>query len=181
MNISKALKLKNRLAGDVSKLQDIARRENSRRSDNLSQIDVDNVFGSLKKTSETLALLKASISRASAPIAIKLAFLSELKNYVNWISGLPTREGEEKVSYGHSSEVEVFKWTAYLNRQALDLEIANIQTKINNLQDEIDDFNSSTTIDLVVPNTEPLSEQASDSVNVGFSEAPLDNKEEKHS
>lgn len=183
MNIAKALKVKNRLAGDLSKLQEVARRENSRRNDNPSQIDVDKIFGVLKQTSETLARLKASISRASAPIADKLAFLTELKNYINWVSCLPTREGEEKVSYGHSSEIAVYNWTAYLNRQNLDLEIESIQIKINALQDEIDEFNASTTIDLAMLNSVTQPEQVTEPAEAGFSEnvSAKNSKKEKHS
>ena len=40
MNIAKALKVKNRLIGQIQKQQDIVMRENSRRNDNPSTIDV---------------------------------------------------------------------------------------------------------------------------------------------
>lgn len=147
MNISKALKAKNRIAGEISKLQDILRRENSKRNDNPSSVDVNQVFIDLKNSTESLIQLKASISRASANISDKLCRISELKNFINWLNSLPTKEGEEKISYGHSSEIYTYKWTAFLNRQSLDKLIDETQLQVNNLQDEIDDYNAKTIID----------------------------------
>jgi hypothetical protein len=147
MNISKALKVKNRLAGEVSKLQDIVRRENSRRSDNPSKINVEEAYGSLFNIINSLIALKSSISRASAPISDKLSQLSELKTHVNWVSSLPTREGVEKVSYGHSKDVHDYEWTAFFNRERLDAEVETLQEEINKLQDEVDDYNAKTSVD----------------------------------
>lgn len=147
MNISKALKVKNRLAGEVSKLQDIVRRENSRRNDNTSSIEVEKTYEDLKNTLNLLVSLKASISRASSPIADKLSRLSELKNHINWLSSIPTSEGEEKISYGHSADIYTYTWKAFLNREQLDGEIEKNQTEINLLQDEIDEFNAKTAVD----------------------------------
>jgi uncharacterized protein Veg len=147
MNIAKALKVKNRLAGEVSKLQDIVRRENSRRNDNPSKVNVEESYSSLFNTINSLIALKASISRASAAIADKLSRLTELKAHINWINSLPTREGIEKISYGHSKDVHDYEWTAFFNRERLDAEIEVLQDEINKLQDEVDDYNAKTSVD----------------------------------
>ena len=144
MNVSKSLKVKNRLTGELAKLQEVAYRENSRRNDNLSKVDVAGVFAEIASTRNKLVNLKAAIVQASAPIAESLARLTELKGHINWLSGLRVREGEEKVSYG--DQVETYTWTAYLNRERLDEQIGLTQMATEALQDEIDEFNAKTQV-----------------------------------
>jgi hypothetical protein len=146
MNIAKALKTKNRFAGEISKLQEIFRRENSKRSDNTSSVDAQKVYADLLLQLDRITRLKGSISRASAPIAEKLVRLSELKGIINWLQGVPYKEGEEKASYG-TKEVYTYEWKAFLNREKLDEQVDLFQVEINQLQDEIDDFNAKTQID----------------------------------
>lgn len=158
MNIAKALKVKNRLVGDIKKYQEIAYRENSRRSDNPSKINVEEVFTALNKTRMTLVQLKTAIVKASAPIAYELTALAEVKQILYWISTIPTREGDEKVSYGMSNEPEVYKWVAHVNREKLDMIVIALQQDANDLQDKIDDFNATTQIDEFLPQTQPETE-----------------------
>jgi hypothetical protein len=147
MNLAKALKTKNRLVGEIMQLQEVARRENSRRSDSLSKVDVADVFETLMKKRQSLQALRGAIAQATAPISLKLAQLSETKTYMNWLNGLPVREGEEKVSIGGmKGEVLTFQWTAFINRETLDEMIADYQRVINDRQDEIDDFNAQTQV-----------------------------------
>ena len=65
MNISKALKIKNRLVGELVKLQEIAKRENSRRNDNISKVDCGEVFNQIGVTRTKLVALKSAIVEAS--------------------------------------------------------------------------------------------------------------------
>ena len=146
MKISKALKVKNRLAGEVAALKDIFKRENSRRNDNPSKVSPEEVLNSLTAKRKELIVLKGKISIASAGIAQSLSNLAELKLQKNFLAGLPTREGEEVSFVGRDQEKLVYTWTAFLNREALDDLLAAIQDQINNLQDEVDTFNASTDI-----------------------------------
>ena len=146
MNISKSLKVKNRIINELTKLQEVAKRENSRRSDNPSQVDIANVFSRLSNIRTELVQLKAAIVQASAPISPALAELAETKSYINWISGLSVREGTELVAYGSSKEPISYTWSAFYNRSRLDEVLTQLQLKANNLQDEIDDFNAQTQV-----------------------------------
>ena len=147
MTINKALKVKNRLAGELSRLLEIAKRENSRRSDSTSTVDVEKVFGMIQEVRLKIATSKGELSIASAPIAAKLAELSELKTYINWLNGLPVREGQELVAIGQK-EVKEYTWTAFYNRQKLDGLLKDYQIIISNLQDEIDEFNAITKVNI---------------------------------
>lgn len=144
MNIAKALKVKNRLAGEVSKLMEQVKRENSRRNDNPSTVDVAKLFEKLTETRGKLVKLKAGINIASAPAAELLVAMDELKGHMNWLCGLPTREGQEIVPI--RDQAVGYQWTAFVNRERLDELIAKHQEEINKLQDQIDDFNAKTDI-----------------------------------
>lgn len=146
MNISKALKIKNRLVGEVNRLQELIRRENSRRNDNLSKIDPKSVFEELTQTRQKLINLRGAINEASSPLSTKLVELTENKAFLNSVKSIPTREGEEVTFVGTNREKLVYTWTAYLNQEAIDKIVVDYQNKINNLQDEIDLFNASTSV-----------------------------------
>lgn len=145
MKIHKALKVKNRLAGEVAQLQQIFNRENSRRNDNPSKIDPATVLRDLNKKREELFNLKGAISQATAPIQPLLAELEERKSEINFMNSVPCREGTEIVPM-HQSEPIKYVWKAYMTRAELDDRVAALQLRINNLQDQIDDFNAKTDI-----------------------------------
>lgn len=147
MNISKALKVKNRLAGEVSRLQDIFKRENSRRNDNVSQVDPKAAYEAVITAFDKLVQLKGAINRATAKIAPKLAELAEYKTYLNYIQSVPVREGPETVQGSYGKDPLSYIWKAFLNRAAIDEKVAHYQEKINALQDEIDEFNAKTKVD----------------------------------
>ncbi len=146
MKITKALKVKNRLAGEVANLQEILKRENSRRNDNPSKVNPETVFKDLAAKRAELFGLKAKINAASSKITDKLAELEERKQEKNYFAGMPTREGEEVSFVGRDQEKLVYTWTAFLNREKLDIFLADRQNQINELQDAIDTFNASTDI-----------------------------------
>ncbi len=147
MNISKALKVKNRLVGEVNRLKDIIRRENSRRDDNTSKIDVSLVVEELRQASVKLASIKASIQKANSGIFNDLALLEESKSTLNWLKTLPTREGEEVSFIGRDQEKLVHLWTAHYNQERLDKEVKKFEDLISSLQDTIDDYNAKTAVD----------------------------------
>lgn len=142
MNISKALKVKNRLIGEVNRLQEILKRENSRRSDNPSEVNVEETANLLIETRRKLISLKGAIGEASAPLSEKLSFLTEQKAAINFYNSLPTREGEELTLVGANREKLAYQWTAYLNRESVDSLVKELQNSINETQDQIDDFNA---------------------------------------
>lgn len=146
MKIAKALKVKNRLAGEIAGLEGIIRRENSRRDDNPSQVNVQEQLQKLASKRQELIDLKGGIAVATAPIASKLARLSEIKSGINFLTSLPTREGEELVGTLTKESVLKYKWTAFINREEADKIIVQLQEEINTLQDEIDEFNAITNI-----------------------------------
>ena len=147
MNISKALKVKNRMVGEINRLREIFRRENSRRNDNPSKVNVAEIEASLFTAVNNLIKLKGAINKASALISEKLALLAETKAEINFLESVPSREGEELTLIGSNREKLSYQWTAYRNKEALDKKISQNQGLVNLIQDEIDDFNAKTQVE----------------------------------
>lgn len=144
LKLHTALKLKNRLAGEVSRLQSVLQRENSRRNDNTSKVNRAEIQAELITTRNKLLRLKAAIAAANVPIYHTLASLEEAKAELSFYSSLPIREGVEIIPT-HTGKLE-YTWDAFVNREGLDNLTKSLQLRINDLQDEADSFNSSTSI-----------------------------------
>src|ERR1700741_433909 len=95
MNIAQALKQKNRLAGEISRLRNILTRENCRRNDNTSKVNVEEIFNSLNKTSEELGQLKGKIAVANVAIYPLLERMAEYKGLIAYYTSIPKRNDIE--------------------------------------------------------------------------------------
>jgi hypothetical protein len=145
MNIAKALKVKNRLVGRIANQQLIITRENCRRDDNVSMVNVEAEFEVLQNLVNELVNLKTQISVASTPIFGKIVQMQEQKAFVNYLRSISTREGVEIESYGQTV-VKEYKWTSFINDVKKDILIKELEDSINALQDEVDNFNAITSI-----------------------------------
>ena len=148
MKLSKALKVKNRVAGELSSLQDIYRRENSRREDNPSKVVASDVWNQITAKRNDLVKIKTAITKANIDIYHALAEMEELKGSIHYVSMIPTREGEEVQYEGSNRDKVTYQWTASLNQEAIDGLGRHYQQRINELQDEIDEYNGSTDVEL---------------------------------
>jgi hypothetical protein len=143
-----ALKVKNRLAGEVARLQGILARENARRNDNTSKIIRADILNQLDAARKKLLSVKTEIAKANVLIYAALAELEETKAQIAFYSALPVREGPEIIPT-HTEKLE-YVWTSYLNREKLDNLVAELQKRANDLQDEIDAFNAGATISVEI-------------------------------
>lgn len=139
-----ALKVKNRLAGEVRRLEHVLVRENSRRNDNPSKVNIGDIYAQLRSTRAKLVSIKAAIAAANVPIYSALALLEEAKSEMAYMGTIPDREGEEVIPT-HTGQL-TYQWTAYLNRATIDQYNVELQKKINNFQDVVDSFNAATSI-----------------------------------
>ena len=147
MNLSQALKMKNRLAGELVRQQEILQRENARRSDNVSKIDRQKIWESILSLSLQLGELKGKITRANFNIYPVLERMAELKSRISFLNGLPYKEGEEMSFVGRDQEKVVYQWNSFINQQKSDELVAELQETINQCQDEVDQFNATTLIE----------------------------------
>lgn len=147
MNLAQALKQKNRLAGEISRLQQILIRENARRSDSVSTVDREEVLDRILEVSEELGVLKAKIATANTGIYSALERMAEYKSLIAFYQGLPKREGEEVLFVGRDQEKLTYQWDSLVNQERCDEEVAELQERLNELQDEVDAYNATTSID----------------------------------
>jgi hypothetical protein len=146
ISLSQALKVKNRLVGEIAKLRRIITRENSRRSDNPSKVDVAAKIDELNVKYGKLVDIKTKIATANVGIYREIAQMEETKGNIAFFSGIPTREGEEMVAtYGQQKALE-YQHVAYLNQEGVDTLVSGLQKLADELQDKIDRFNANTFI-----------------------------------
>lgn len=148
MKLFTALKEKNRLAGDIVKLQIVLVRENSRSVKNVSKIDAKTVFESLNEKVVKLAKLKGAIAKANIGIYDKIFEMGELKSQITFLETVPTKEGTFTESIGYGESTQEVEYNAFINdAKKFDLQ-RDLQDRINVLQDSIDEFNASHEIEI---------------------------------
>lgn len=147
MKLHSALKLKNRLAGELNRLVTILQRENSRRNDNLSKIDCAEVEKNIVETREKLISVKSAICVANIGIYPTLARMEELKSYITQLNNLNCREGEE-VHVTYAKENLTYNWTCYINQEKKDILVQKYQLEIDALQDKVDEYNAGTDVNI---------------------------------
>lgn len=157
INLSQALKQKNRLAGEIARLREIVQRENSRKEKQPARADVRVAFDQSVKQSRELAAFKGQIAAANAGVTDlergiygRLNLQAELRGLIAFLKTLNTKEGEEVERVGFLSRDEAVStvYVAVITRDEVDRQIAEWQTEIERLQDEIDEFNATTRIAL---------------------------------
>jgi len=146
MNLSQALKTKNRLAGELVRQQQILQRENARRSDSVSGVDCKAVWDRILKLSDELGVIKGKITTANIGIYPALERMAELKSRISFIQGLQKREGTEVTFVGRDQEKMEYTWTSFINQETSDKMVLELQTEIDKLQDTVDTYNATTEV-----------------------------------
>lgn len=147
MNLSQALKQKNRIAGELVRQNQILQRENARRSDSHSTVDREAVWNKILELSNQLGELKGKITRANIGIYPSLEHMSEIKSRISFIQMLPKREDDEVLFVGRDQEKITYKWDSFINQLKTDALIDQLQVGINTIQDEVDAYNATTQIE----------------------------------
>lgn len=150
INLHKALKIKNRLAGELSRLRGIAQRENSKK-EGTCKVDMPDLYRQIQDVWEKLIEIKTRLAEANIGIYRSLETMAELKTSMAHLNNLNVSEGEEKEHVGlfeqkNGVQPKVYKIIAYKNQEIVDQDLKACQLEINRLQDEVDDYNAKTTI-----------------------------------
>ncbi len=140
MKIAKALKLKNKLAGDVAKLKELLAGQNSRAVKQKFDYDNREVLASLRAKIAELVKVKAAIAAANAEVYAKIFMLAEIKGLVQILKGMSVKDGRFVESLNYASSVEV-DYVAQLKKAEVDKLVADFELEIQELQDSLDEFN----------------------------------------
>lgn len=141
MKLNKALKLKNKIAGDISRLKGLLTSQNVRPAKQAFDYNNSEVLAELRAKVGELVRVKTAIATANVEIYAKIFRLAELKGLVATLCALDTRQGTflEQGNYGNSAtEVE---YVAQLKRVQVDALVAEFQAEIQTLQESLDEFN----------------------------------------
>lgn len=147
VTITKALKVKNRLSGELNRIRDSISQGNSREE---SRHETEYIKGRIDKEQSVyndLIEIKAGIQVATAPIAHKLVQLSEEKAKLAWLGKISTKEGTFDV--GSRYDVAIQKTETYKvvwNTDNIRQKIEDTRNTIERLQDEIDEYNATTVV-----------------------------------
>lgn len=144
MNINKALKEKNKLVKSILERSKRITEENSvivgavRNYSPTVELDV------MMEEINELVNLKASIHRANAEVYDKIFRLSELKNLAKTLRGVSTQEGN--VNRGRYGDTTIMTYESEIKTSEKDSLIRNIESIIEELQEELDAHNATKTI-----------------------------------
>jgi hypothetical protein len=140
MKLAKALKQKNRLAGEVAHLKELLTQQNSRPAKQKFDYDNHEVLTNLRAKLDELVATKAAIGAANAEVYPKVFRLAELKGLVTALKGLSTKEGIYAESLGYAQAVQV-EYVAQIKKAEVDKLVEELEKEIQALQDALDEFN----------------------------------------
>src|SRR5580700_3759595 len=93
MKIAKALKVKNKLAGEIGELKDLLVKQNVRPAKQKFDYDNHEVLARLRAKLEDLVKVKAAVAAANAELYEKIFRLAELKGLSATVTSLDTKAG----------------------------------------------------------------------------------------
>jgi hypothetical protein len=140
MKLAKALKQKNKLAGEVARLKELLAQQNSRSTKQKFDYNNHELLAELRSTIDQLVATKAAIGAANATIYAQIFRLAELKGLVATLRTLSTKEGVFAESLGYAQSVEV-EYVAQLKKAEVDRLAEELEAEIQALQDALDEYN----------------------------------------
>jgi len=145
MNIKKALAKKNKLVGEMTEEFNKANSYNSIVVGNTRHYNIKECLDKWFSLSAELVELKTKIHKANTPVFGKIFLLSELKNQIKLLKGFNCTEGIDNNPYRGRGDSSVVM-DVEINTIFKDELIKKLETRIENLQEELDEFNYNTEI-----------------------------------
>jgi hypothetical protein len=142
MNVSQALKQKNKLTVELKKQYQIAQKFNSQEEGNIRRYSVQDALDKAAELTIELTDLKTKIHLANAPVYDKIFRMAELKGRIKELRKIPTEEGKAESRY--SSVVSVKE--VEINITQLDEMVQTLEARIEEIQAELDVHNATTQI-----------------------------------
>ena len=148
VTIARALKEKNRVAGRLAKARELVGSENSKDKSVPRGVDVAVMYELAKGLRDRLIAIKSAVAEANKPIVSKIVELDEIKSEIAFLNGLNVNEGKfVTTNYGSRIESDI---DAVIRKQQVLEEVAALQARADRLQDELDEFNATTKVEIEV-------------------------------
>jgi len=144
MKLSKALKEKKKLIGEIQRLKNLIETKNSYvdGSNIPEKFDVNELYSQLQSKIQELVNLKIAINEANKEIQSSIYLIGEYKALINFFDTLNTTEGP-KEKFGTDGIINYHAQFDELKKEEL---IKMYQDKADRLQDQIDTYNFTTEI-----------------------------------
>lgn len=146
MKLAELLTRKNTLGKELDNLRTRIKESNVSLNDNLPDFQMDELLKQYDKAMEDMLRAKEVIFHANQPIIAHLARKAELKSKLSLFEGLPTKQGVFSEREGYGEPVKN-KYSAQYSKAKVVAEMAILQKEINELQNKIADYNSSTEVE----------------------------------
>jgi len=152
MKLYKALKLRKKLVGEVTKLKQLIKEKNSYLvgSLNAEKMPVDKLYTELLEKIDNLIGLKFAINEANREIQSKIYVLSEYKALIVFWNEVSVAEGTQ-ITSTYSENVRDYK-VQFDEKKRNDI-VNEFQLRVDALQEEIDTYNYTTDIPWDEPKT----------------------------
>lgn len=143
LTLAKVLKLRKRLSGLLARTQQEISLYNSHLE---NQPDVPDVAGLIKRREDLVAAivkLKLVQYEANRDLIERLYNLAEKKGKVQWLQTLNTRTGQQMTpNYSQPANPLYTNIIAHIKKSDVDAEVKKLESEIDALQDEIDQYNN---------------------------------------
>lgn len=157
MKLSKALKLRKNLIGEITKLKHEIKNKNSylEGSKNGEKFNVEDNYEILLSKIDELTGLKFVINEANREIQPQIYVLSEYKALIAFWNEVSVLEGNQIT--GYSDKIQ--NYHVQIDEMYRNLIVSNFQKRVDAIQEELDVFNFTTIIPWGVDNEEDLNNQ----------------------
>jgi len=146
MTVKQALKLKNKLVQELNELQVRLQANNSVIEGNVRNYSSKETLSEIYKKVDELNFIKTKIHRTNSPVYDKIFLLAELKSLVSKLKSLDCTSGIAEDYYSRRSEIPTIK-NSEISVVERDSEIKFLENRIEELQEELDTFNSTTVVE----------------------------------
>ena len=148
ITLAQALKEKNRIVGEISRLWDLVGDENSCWETHTRSIDVKETEKTIELFIQKLIELKTKIGKANEGNLENIYALEECKSQMSQYGKLNT---EEDVRYRGVNDDIMEVRSAEITAQEVLLKSKRLQLQCNRLQDELDAYNATHKIEFETP------------------------------
>lgn len=144
MKLKQALKLKNKLVQELNDLTVKLNQNNSVIDGNTRDYSTKVLLAEIYSKVDELTILKTRIHRANVPVYDKIFLLGELKSMVKNLRTLDCTNGYSVDHYSRNDSKTLKN--SEISSLERDNEIKFLTSRIDEIQDELDEFNETTEI-----------------------------------
>ena len=141
MKLTKALKLKNQIAGEITELKERLAKQNSHAVTIPFDYDAREVLAALHTKMEQLVTVKSALAVANVELYPRIFRLAELKGLVALLKTLDARHGIYKEGGSYAQSAYEVEYVAQLKKAEVDGLVKNLEAEITELQDLLDERN----------------------------------------